>query len=125
MKKGDRIFVYGALRPGKSAAGSMRNGAEHVRTTHINGDLFNIGWFPGVKNVKPGEPFIEDSGGVVEGDMFVITDEALVGRLDGYEGYPDLYDRQQVKTQCGETAWVYTYNPAVSEDQRIATGRWE
>jgi gamma-glutamylcyclotransferase (GGCT)/AIG2-like uncharacterized protein YtfP len=62
---------------------------------------------------------------MVEVDVFEITDEALPGRLDNYEGYPSLYNRERVPTEDGQEVWVYTYNHPVSEESRIETGRWE
>jgi len=121
VKKGDLIFVYGTLRPGQSAASFMEGKAKHMGTTRIPARLYNLGWFPGIKTVAPGDPADSD---MVTGDLFRIKDPSLVAELDSYEGYPNLYDRVVVPTEDGKQTWVYEYNHPVSEDQRISSGDW-
>ena len=117
MKTGDKIFVYGTLRPDARNGKMMTTGAKHVGTDSITGaQLYNLGWFPGVK--------LDKTDSMVHGDVFEIVDGKLPPRLDSYEGYPSLYSRSQVKTDNGELAWVYTYNGSVSQDQLIESGEW-
>lgn len=122
MKKGDRLFVYGTLRPSGSNSRALEGRAQHLGTTRIAGRLYGLGWFPGIKLVGSGDPAPTD---MVEGDLFEITDDGLPSSLDSYEGYPSLYDRQVVPTEDGRDAWVYTYNGDVSEDRRIESGVWQ
>lgn len=117
MKKGDFLFVYGTLRPGESASLMGRAGVDYLGKDMICGSIFDLGWYPGVKL---------DGGGMVTGDVFVITDDAIVSELDSYEGYPSLYGRSQVPTMSGSgVVWIYTYNHTVKSDQRIESGDWQ
>lgn len=122
MKKGDLLFVYGTLRPGKGANGFLRE-QEHIGETRISGKLYNLGWYPGVKIEGEGR-FISE-GPTVKGDLYRLTDESITSRLDSYEGYPNLYDRKKVETESGETTWVYEYNHGVSEERLVPAGEWE
>lgn len=124
VKKGDLLFVYGTLRVGESNDLTKFEDSTPAGKTRINGLLYNLGWFPGVKLTEgaslsflPGEP-------TVTGDVFEIGSAKLVDRLDSYESYPSLYNRVQVDTEDGRTVWVYTYNYNVSEDQRLHSGDW-
>lgn len=121
MREGDRLFVYGTLRPRASNYRLLDGRANHLGTVRIPARLYNLGWFPGIKLASLGDP---DPAETVEGDVFEIVDPSLPSDLDNYEGYPDLYDRQLVPTDDGGSAWVYVYNGRVSEDSRITTGVW-
>lgn len=124
MKSGDLLFVYGTLRRGESAdlKEQARGGACFIATDEINGDLYNLGWFPGVKaepgHFDPGKPS-------VRGDVFLLRDDALCKRLDVYEGYPNLYNRIETYTAGERHVWVYTYNHDVIELQRLIGGDWK
>lgn len=121
MKSGDKIFVYGTLRPGHGANYMMERGAKHVEKTRISGTMYNMGWFPGVRVEGDGE-FISE-GPTVTGDLYEITDDNLSSVLDSYEGYPTLYGRKQVTTESGEKTWVYEINDA-RDRPLIPTGVW-
>lgn len=124
MKNGDLIFVYGTLRPGHGANRYFANGAgEHLGQDRITGEIYNLGWFPGVKLGETNE--FTSEGPTVEGDVYRIADDSLPSRLDGYEGYPSLYNRRQVTTEQGRTVWVYEYNGSPREETRISSGKWE
>lgn len=126
MEKGDLLFVYGTLRRSASSDLSDNLGVDFVGEDKIHGGLYALGWFPGVK-LTPSDletPETEAFKYPVIGDVFRIRDGAIVARLDAYEGYPSLYDRSRVTTLLNRTVWVYTYNPDVSEDKRIASGDW-
>lgn len=116
MKKGDKIFVYGTLRPTGCNGRLLEGRANHLGNNRIEGaTLYNLGWFPGVKL---------GGGSQVEGDLFEITCDTLPDSLDRYEGYPQLYDRQIVQTVDGQETWVYTYNYDVSDERIIKEGVW-
>jgi gamma-glutamylcyclotransferase (GGCT)/AIG2-like uncharacterized protein YtfP len=130
MKKGDCIFVYGTLRRGERADLSKQfyaYGVDFVAKDKINGKLYHLGSFPGVKGVNPE---FTPSRPVVTGEVFRVRDLSIAALLDAYESYnPDspttgLYNRSQVETEEGRTVWVYTYNHPVIEDQRIEGGDW-
>lgn len=132
MKKGDHIFVYGTLRRGERADLSKQShqfGVTFCGEDAINGLLYHLGAFPGVK--LPGEPNIWDPLlPVVVGEVFRIRDTSIVSIMDAYEGYNSddpstgLYDREEVETKGGRKVWVYVYNPPVISDQLIESGDW-
>lgn len=131
MKKGDFIFVYGTLRRGEHADLSKSSHHFNVRycgTDRINGRLYHLGAYPGVKQL-PGTDFDEDKP-TVTGEIFMVGDPSIGAFLDAYEGYyPDepsqgLYDRRVLHTEKGKIVWVYTYNPPVTSDQQIQSGDW-
>lgn len=123
MKAGDLIFVYGTLRKGASNDLSKKPDAEHVGWDLISGKLFNVSWFPGVKNV-PDKYAGKEGPNTIQGDVFRLKSESIIRALDSYEGYPSLYGRKQTTTATGETVWVYTYNMSVDGKQEITSGDW-
>jgi gamma-glutamylcyclotransferase (GGCT)/AIG2-like uncharacterized protein YtfP len=132
MKKGEYIFVYGTLRQGERAdlaSGFYSYGIAFIDKDRINGRLYHLGAFPGVKSIIEDKAF-DGKKSSVTGEVFRILDTSIVAILDAYEGYrPDspssgLYDRHQVLTEEGRQVWVYTYNHPVIEDQRISGGDW-
>jgi gamma-glutamylcyclotransferase (GGCT)/AIG2-like uncharacterized protein YtfP len=124
MKKGDLLFVYGTLRQGESADLSLKSGAKLIGADTINGLIYNIGWFPGVHLPKNTDNGFDPRLPEVHGEVFEITDDAMVRQLDNYEGYPNLYDRSQVETSRSRFVWVYTYNGSPGDNQRIVSGDW-
>lgn len=125
VKKGDSLFVYGTLRRGESAdlsLGKKGHSVMFVGKDAINGQLYNLGAYPGIKEVSD-SGFNPDKDTVV-GDVFVLGDESITELLDAYEGYPSLYGRQQVTSKAGRTVWVYTYNHQVAARQRLHHGDW-
>lgn len=130
MKKGDLIFVYGTLRHGERADLSRQQhqfGVTYIGEDAINGDLYHLGSFPGVK-AKGGE--FEDGKPCVFGEVFRVLETSIIAILDAYEGYDadnpqhGLYNRIQTETAQGRIVWVYIYNPRVLEEQRIESGDW-
>lgn len=121
MKPGDLLFVYGTLRRGQSASLAGNSGAEFVGEDKINGWIYNLGWYPGVKT-EPGH--FSSGAPTVAGDVFKILDETTAVGLDGYEGYPSLYNRIETETADGRHVWVYTYNHPVSGEDLIVSGDW-
>lgn len=107
-----KVFVYGTLKKGNNIRGLDKlcanakfvGQAETVRDVY---SLYDLGSFPAVS-----------TGGVhrIKGEVWEIDNELLKDQLDLIEGYPDFYDRKQVKTTLG-TAWMYyiehvhKYNP--------------
>jgi gamma-glutamylcyclotransferase (GGCT)/AIG2-like uncharacterized protein YtfP len=122
MKQGDLLLVYGTLRKGQSADLSRNSRAEFIGVDQINGLLYELGWFPGVKTVEsitfdPDKP-------TVTGDVFKLHSDDLVEALDSYEGYPNLYSRVQTTSRDGRTVWVYVFNGIVHQDNFIPDGNW-
>jgi gamma-glutamylcyclotransferase (GGCT)/AIG2-like uncharacterized protein YtfP len=122
MEIDDLVFVYGSLRRGETADLSMRSGSEFIGEDTINGKLYGVSWFPGVKDVNT--TGFDPSCPVVHGEVYRLKDKGLIRHLDAYEGYPDLYDRVQVETGNSRFVWVYTYNYSVADNQRVMSGDW-
>lgn len=131
MQKGDFIFVYGTLRRGQYAdltKSAHSFGASFRGEDDINGMMYHLGAYPGVKLLN-GSGFDGDKP-TVHGEVFLIREQALVAILDCYECYePDnptlgLYNRVKVETKRGREVWVYTYNGRLTPDQRIESGDW-
>lgn len=121
MKPNDLLFVYGTLRIGEHASLQDSLMAKYIGEDKINGLLYNLGYYPGLKTVPGhfnlGEPF-------VTGDVFRLLDQSIIEILDHYENYPHLYNRVETETAAGLHVWVYTYNHDVSPDQLIKSGDW-
>lgn len=109
----EKIFVYGTLKTGHGANSIINNRAEFICEDRIEGSLYNLGAFPGYKT---------EGSGMVSGEVWEITDEALPAMLDNYENYPSLYDRVKVRTEKGYTCWVYVLNQEA--DIVIEEGVW-
>lgn len=132
MKKDDLIFVYGTLRQGECAdlsEKSFGNGKKHatfVKEDRINGNIYDLGWFPGFLRLTDDKdvPFETELPFVV-GDVFRLDSDDIASQLDGYEGFPNLYGRSQAQTEGGLTVWVYTYNGNPHPDRRITSGDWK
>jgi gamma-glutamylcyclotransferase (GGCT)/AIG2-like uncharacterized protein YtfP len=125
MKKGELLFVYGTLRRGESAdlgAGRHRSLVDYIGDDIINGELYDLGPYPGAK-VKPGL-FKPDSPHIV-GNVYRLRSESIIGMLDAYEGYPTLYGRVQTMTNKGRQVWVYVYQHEVLPLQRLECGDWQ
>lgn len=135
MKKDDYIFVYGTLRQGERA--DLRKQSHNfdvvfVGNAAINGKLYHLGAFPGLKPLSPmlTANGFKDNFPAVVGEVFRIRDVAIVSILDAYEGYDadhpsqGLYDRSQFEANDGRLVWAYTYNGPVINDQLISSGDW-
>lgn len=127
MARGEYIFVYGTLRRGERAdldkyEGSF--GVKFIGTDEINGELYHLGSYPGLKLPDGAGEFNSDKPGVT-GDVFSIADESITAILDAYEGYPHLYDRTTTGTRQGRTVWVYTYTPEARPEALIKSGDWQ
>lgn len=131
MKKNDLLFVYGTLRLGESAdLGDKRFGsgtfhATFVREDRINADLYDLGWFPGIKLPTEDEIPFEATLPTVAGDVFRLVTDDITRQLDNYEGFPHLYGRRVVQTEGGLSVWVYFYNGEPSKDRLIPHGDWK
>jgi gamma-glutamylcyclotransferase (GGCT)/AIG2-like uncharacterized protein YtfP len=116
----ERLFVYGTLRPGRAP----REIADAVDTLQrigegtIRGRLYDLGAYPGV--------ILDDAAPEVPGEVFVVTDQRILDRLDIYEGFfprdpaASLFLRVNAEvTFTGgerEFCWVYVYNRQLPPD---------
>lgn len=126
MKKDDFIFVYGTLRRGERADLAREAhsfGVTYIGEDEVNGLIYNIGSFPGAK--IPYTKDFDSAAPIIKGEVFLVRHESICAFLDAYEGYPNLYNRSEVKTRSGKTAWIYTFNHSVSESDLIESGDWK
>lgn len=84
----------------------------------MTGRLYLVGTYPGLKDAPDG---------IVRGEVALLPDDgALLADLDAYEG--DEYRRvlRPATLSNGQvaTAWVYMYQPEVTEKQRIESGEF-
>lgn len=131
MRRGDLLFVYGTLMRGQRmdmiASDSIKHDILYIGPDLINGNLFHIGSYPGLKT-QPVE--FNRLLPVVLGEVYMIKDASVTSFLDAYEGYvaeaPDkgLFNRIQTQTEKRRNVWVYTYNGIVRDEQFIETGDW-
>lgn len=95
------IYTYGTLRPG------------NTEKVLIPGELYDLGWFPGVK-----------LGGrsLVACERVVVDDIEAVDRYEGYNpAYPDesLYIRRPYLD-----GFIYEFNGPVNPIKLIQSGDW-
>lgn len=74
------------------------------------------GWklvFNKVSSKNPEEGYaniVKDENSIVEGILYLIEDDSIK-KLDGYEGYPEHYDRKELEVELEDgskvKAWVY------------------
>lgn len=98
-----KVYVYGTLRPG------------NTETCEINGQLFNLGHFPGIKIGMKGKVTCE----------VITVDDQELSRLDSYEGYhPDHLDSSLYIRRPFKDGFIYEYNGSVKRMPRIESGDW-
>ena len=108
------VFVYGTLKRGERNHHWLQ-GARWVGEVERPGlVLHDLGPFP-MAVVGEGRAF---------GELYEV-DSAILARLDQLEGYPRLYDPQQLPLADGQRAWVYLGRPhQVRNAPVVGGGRW-
>jgi len=113
----NKVFVYGTLRNdynGAMAAYLRRFSEFKERARLDNYALFGMGGFPCV---------VYSEGDKCYGHVFDGLAPEVLERLDGYEGYPDHYNRERVIVtgDSGTTheCYVYTYTDAPSHGKKM------
>jgi len=124
------LFVYGTLRRRSRhpMARRLAQSARHVGAARIAGRLYDLGRFPGLK-----EPRSPDDW--VQGDVYDLGENAdpTLREMDAYENAesppPTPYERElaTVLLDAGRelTVWVYWYRGNVNEEHFIASGSYE
>ena len=122
------LFVYGTLRRRSRhpMACQLAERARFLGTATLAARLYDLGRYPGL--LEPLSPADQ-----VHGDLYDLGDDpATLSDMDAYENaespLPAFFDRQiaRVRQEDGERdAWVYWFRGLVTEDQRIASGRYE
>lgn len=125
----DGFFVYGTLMRGESRFEVLkRYGLECVLLAETQGQLFDLGLFPGM--TRDGT-----SGSEVKGEFVRLRNpEAALSALDtieGFRGYGkrgSLYRREQIQVHVGDGrfrgAWAYFLEASADESQIIENGDW-
>ena len=110
------VLVYGSLKQGLYNHIFMR-GAKFMGNDTVKGyKLVDLGPYPTAVKIPDS---IECKEPYIKGELYEI-DEEILERLDGLEGYPNLYQRTVVKTDLQEE--VYLYSATFPEMNEIA--RW-
>lgn len=114
-----RVAVYGTLKRGEPNHHTLSASVCLGTCSLMSIALYDLGPFPGAKR--------EASDGVLV-EVYEVGLRTFA-RLDHLEDYnarapkTGLYDRVRLDTPYGE-AWVYIYNPDVSDGAVIRSGRW-
>lgn len=111
-----KVAVYGTLKQGHGNHDHFLRGKTIVGNDQIKGfTMYSLGGFPAC---VPSDD--EDSRVIVE--VYEVNDQEL-DALDGLEGYPRLYNRQEVETCCG-TAWMYYMDTPPVHAPVVEGGCW-
>jgi gamma-glutamylcyclotransferase (GGCT)/AIG2-like uncharacterized protein YtfP len=118
-----RLFVYGTLRPLQvnPFAAVLHAHSTHLGAARIRARLYALGWFPGAVAS-------DDPADVVHGDVFALDPahaEAMLARLDEYEGSGFERRETEARLETGEAmrCWTYFHTGGV-RGERIAGGDW-
>jgi gamma-glutamylcyclotransferase (GGCT)/AIG2-like uncharacterized protein YtfP len=122
------IVLYGTLRAGHKAHArlNLRMALTYVGKCVLEGTLYDLGRYPGF---VPGP-------GRAEGEVYRISDHALLARLDAFEGYVprklegSRFLRKVVRVSRARgnavrvPAWIYVFNGATVGREEIPGGVW-
>ena len=126
----DRLFVYGTLMRGfdHPMAQLLSRSADFIGEARCRGRLYRIKHYPGLL-------LSDDPADIVFGELYRLRErDALLREFDMYEacgeGFaePTEYIRRMLPVTladgAGSDAWTYIYNWPVSDQARIASGRF-
>lgn len=102
------VFVYGTLKEGRGNHYLLK-GAKKVGNGVTVKPMFMHGTsIPFVtEHAAKGKKF------PVVGEVYEVTDEHMMARLDALEGHPEFYERRQTPIVVGdrhEVCWLYFYD---------------
>src|SRR5262245_61460844 len=100
------LFVYGSLKRGFRHHAEL-DGAVFLRSasTESGYHLRMVGAYPALVRAE--------GGGSVQGELYGVRHEHL-GRLDVFEGCPDLYQRATILLTDGTAAEAYVMSPSAT-----------
>ncbi|MFD0793707.1 gamma-glutamylcyclotransferase [Mucilaginibacter litoreus] len=121
------LFVYGTLlQTDNDFAAYLRANCTFVSTGKINGELYDLGDYPGLVLTDLPDEFVY--GSIYKMDNV----DGVLKQLDWYEGVgpneeqPNLYIRQKVIVNSADgdaaEAWVYIYNRSIANLYKITDG---
>ena len=126
----DLLFVYGTLMRGfdNPMAKLLSGNADFVGEARCRGRLYRIKHYPGLL-------LSDDPADIVYGELYRLRErDALLREFDMYEacgeGFaePTEYIRRMLPATLADgaksDAWTYIYNWPVSDQARIASGRF-
>lgn len=121
-----KCFVYGTLKSGQCRGHVMKMATALGEASTIQGDfaLMNCGSYPAL--IKASDASFKLEPMVVQGEIYEIT-PALLKQLDGIEGYPYLYTREEITLDGGEKAIAYLFaDPGYfAQKHLIPGGSWD
>jgi len=123
------LFVYGTLMQGKHPMHDvLSQHSQFIGHGWITAQLYQIRDYPGVV-------LSDTPGDKVFGELYLLTNPAVLQQLDDYEecsasfAEPHEYRREQVvvyvSAAVSYTAWVYVYNLPLTASRRIRSGRFQ
>ena len=118
------LFVYGTLRKGVELPinKQIQKHLEWIGQAEMQGELFDIGEYPGAKQLS------NDVESFIKGDVFKILDQKVLKVLDDYEGFyanePDSSEylrKDEMLELDGKKiiVWLYWYNRSTDNKIRI------
>ena len=118
------IGVYGTLKKGQRANGMLANSpfVGEFRVS-IPFQMYNLGSFPALIASE------EEHGITLE--VYHVNDDAILQRLDRYEGYPSLYQKSIISIESPSQSdqmdvTIYTMNEReVRFMEPMKSGNWE
>ena len=126
----DYVAVYGSLRRGMQAESKMER-MEFVGQGRIAASLYALGWYPGIQFDGKGNSTVVEVFKMSEAPLLR---EAILGDLDGYEGYYEkepkysLFIRRTTFVLMPDgtelPAYVYEYNNPVNRAPLVENGDW-
>lgn len=110
-----RLFVYGSLMQGQTAAWRLAEGRRIGSSQTADGfALFDLGEFPGMQPAPDGK---------VSGEVYEISRQ-LLPALDAYEDYPVLFSRETIRLVDDTQALAYLFRGKTTPELRLVGGRW-
>jgi gamma-glutamylcyclotransferase (GGCT)/AIG2-like uncharacterized protein YtfP len=115
-----KLAVYGTLKKDMGMWGvlGIEGCLDRVGEVEVEGTMYRVSSYPGL--VMPGHPAHID-GNKVKCELLEVVpgkESYVMGRLDSYEGYPSLFGKATVDTDCGNVA-VYTWPHSVRMSTKI------
>jgi gamma-glutamylcyclotransferase (GGCT)/AIG2-like uncharacterized protein YtfP len=95
------LYVYGTLRPG------------NADTVKVKGQLYDLGWFPGIKLGGTGDVICE---------KIEVQDWSAVDRYEGYMP-SDPANSLYIRVPFGD-GFIYEFNRDVNPVKLVPTGDW-
>lgn len=111
-----RLFVYG----------SLKRGFVHHEKLAGASFVYEVQTAPGYSlYLYQGYPaLVKDGAGVVSGELFYVT-SGMLPALDTFEDVPDLYQRAELVTSDGGSAFAYLMSrEKVSDCPCMSSGQW-